>query len=81
LKRIIPSGIGAEPCTRGLKAFGETGSMMNTVASSTCRIRTSWLKSYLRSAWLETSRDRSSRASICGLEMPDQLSDVPGVVL
>jgi hypothetical protein len=44
-------------------------------------MRTSWLKSFLRSAWLETSRDLSSRASICGFEMPDQLREVPAVVL
>jgi hypothetical protein len=53
---------------------------MNTIGSSSCRIRVSWLKSFLRSAWLATSRDLSSSASIWGLEMPDQLSDVPGVV-
>src|SRR5229473_4894769 len=48
---------------------------MKIIGSSSCRIRTSWPKSFLRSAWLETSRDLSSSASICGFEMPDQLSE------
>ncbi len=55
---------------------------MKTIGSSSCRIsRRARLKSFLRSAWLETSRVLSSSASSCGLEMPDQLSEVPGVVL
>ena len=52
---------------------------MKTIGSSSCRIRVTSPKIFLRSAWLETSRLLSSSASSCALEMPDQLKDEPCV--
>ena len=54
---------------------------MKIIGSSSWRIFVISLKIFLRSAWALTSRERSSSASSCGWEMPDQLNEVPGVVL
>ena len=54
---------------------------MKSIGSSSCSSLVSSPYSFRRSAGFETSRVRSSSESIRSFERPDQLNDVPGVVL